>query len=287
MASKKRTLKRRTQPSTKAATQSRVKTVNRYASKLITKTKKNLKLAAKQGRLQQQRNELSYIETLLGEDFESLSQARSALKREVTTVKKSLPKTLKKYTPKALTKQAKKGILKTLKKGVSEAVAGAIKFVQPPLPPRQYKQVQPHITVGKKKSFTLRELRDGDRRNVLSYLDDKLNANALDRELLKPGEQWAAQVTYRYRGTDGKTHVGYAMTYNTFPSAYTLFKRLAGYVAKEKISENQKAAWLNQIKVIRFSGEQGDYDRKKMAEVNKQQERKKKVSNQLKRKGKK
>jgi hypothetical protein len=276
----KRTLKRRNVTSTKTATKS--------ASKAIKATSNKLKKATRNARLLQQNNELQFIESLLGEDFESLSQARSALKREVKTVKKTvkkaLPKTLKQFTPKAI----KKKTLNKLKETVSNVVSnllGKPGFKHPPIPPPEVKQSQPHITVKGKKTFTLRELRDGDQRNVLTYLDDRLNANALDKLVLKPGEQWVAQVPYKYRGTDGKTHTGWANTYEVYPRAYTLFRRLAGYIVHAKISANQKSQWLNQIKIMRFSGSVPEYVANKKAQVSTQSERRKKVSKQLKKKG--
>lgn len=264
-----------------------MKRVKNFAStkatkKLISKTKKSLKDAARKGRLQAQRNELTYIENLLGEDFESLTQARNALKREVTTVKKrvtkSLPKQLKKVTPKNI----KKTVLKSLKKTISKATSELLKPIYQPKE-HPYKQSQPRIDVSpKKRIYTLRELKDGDKRSVMEYMQDRLNANALDRELLKPGESWAAQVRYKYRGVDGKTHDGYANTYNIYASSYALFKRLSGYVEHSKISANKKAEWLNQIKIIRWNGTDANYKAKKNAEVSKQNERRKKVSKKLK-----
>jgi hypothetical protein len=284
---KKRTLKRSGNTAQKAAVNRAKKTLKKSASKTasntrkqIENTKRTLKKAVAQGRKNQERNESQYIENLLGEDFESLSQARAALKREVTTVKKkvskSLPKQLKKFTP----KEVKKQVLKTAKKAVTETVKQAVRIVSP------VKLSQPHIDVSpRQKSYTLRELKDGDRRAMFAYLEDRMNANALDKALLKKGETWAAQIPYKYRGMDGKVHEGYSSTFEVYQSAYALFRRLSAYGAKREKKATKTSEWLNQIKIVKFGGTTGEWKKKKGAETKKQNERRKKVSKKLKSKG--
>ena len=283
----KRTLKRRTTTTTKAVSKaaSNTRTLAKKQAadtkKQVAVTKRTLKRVASKVKKQANNNELQFIESLLGEDFESLSQARAALKREVT-IKKTVKKTLKKTNIKAVKKQ----VLKKTENAIASVVSKAIKAFNPK--DRPAKLSQPHIDVtARQKIYSLRDLRDGDRRKVMSYLEDRLNANALDKALLKPGERWAAQVSYKYTGLDGQIHTGYAKTYETYPGAYSLFKRLAGYITNAKITETQKASWLNQVKILKFDGPIEEWTAKKSAEKAKSDTRRGKVSKKLKKKGKK
>jgi hypothetical protein len=274
----KRTLKRLTSPVQQTATKQRTlsKKQSQVTSKQIKSTSKSLKLAAKRGRELAEQNELRYIERLLDEDFVSLSQARRALKKEVIPAKKRVTKSLPKQLPKTL-KSAKKTVLKTAENVISKVTTAIIK---------PFKQSQPHITVSKtEKSYTLRDLKDGDRRAIIDYLGDRLNANALDKALLNLGESWAARVSYRYTATDGIVKTGYANTHNIYDSAFKLFQRLSGYVEHAKISATQKAQWLNQIKIVKFGGSGEEWKAKKQVETAKQDTRRAKVSKILKKKG--
>lgn len=251
MASK-RKLKRRNKIITKS--------VNKAATQAIAKTKRNLKAAAKAGRLRAQRDELQFIENLLGEDFETLSQARTALKRDVSRADKSRKKAVKKFLPKHLTtKSLKKQALKGIKEGVSK-ITQTILGGRPPSPAfdkskRPFKQSQPHIDVTKRqKIYSIRELRDGDKRAVMAYLEDRLNANALSKELLGKDEKLVAQVTYRYRGKSGRVLTGYANTYETYPSFASLFMKLSDYGTKSLKASGKRAEWLNQIKIMKWDG---------------------------------
>lgn len=259
----KRTLKKQAANSRKQLAQS---------TKQIAATKRTLKRTTKSST-----NLLKEYNRLLGEDYDSLAAAKRAFKRETVSVKKAIPK------------QIKRTALKSIKSAVSSATKKAIEVTRSvvhPTPVSQSKQSQPHIDVSRnQKVYTLRDLRDGDKRNVLAYLDDRLNANALDKALLKPGEAWAAQVQYRYTGTDGKIHTGYAKTYQIYDSSYALFRKLAGYVENAKLTPNQKANWLLQIKIMKFGGSETEWKATKQAEKNTQDVRRKKVSKQLAKKG--
>ena len=264
----KRTIKRRTSPSTKAVAKQRT-----LARKQVAEGRKQI--AATKRTLRKQTKDLqSQIERLLGEEYDSLAQAKRALKRESKPVKSKLPKKLK------------KAALKNIKSAVSSVTRAftekAVTLKHAPIE-KPTKQTQPHIDVTpSQKFYSLRELRDGDRRKVTEYLDDRLNANALDKALLKPGESWAAQVSYTYTGLDGKTHTGYARTWNIFAGASALFRRLAGYVENAKISPTQKANWLNQVKILKFGGSGAQWTKEKEAERAKSNDRRKKVSKKLK-----
>lgn len=273
-----------------------VAAANKAGKQAILTTKRTLKRAVSQGKKQQQNNELQYIERLLGEDFENLSQARRAMTSEVKTLRrkatkkekpivtfKQLSKVLpKRLTPKAIKKSAL-GVIKESVKQVTKAIVTQAKEIAHP-----FKQSQPHITVSPSaKIYTMRDLKDGDRRAIGEYLQDRLNANALDKVLLQPGESWAATVSYRYTATDGKVKTGYANTHHIYANAYALFKTLSGYVEHAKISANQKAQWLNQIKIVKFGGSGNEWKAKKEKETIKQDVRRKKVSAKLRKKGKK
>jgi hypothetical protein len=209
---------------------------------------------------------------MLGEEFDSLAQARRALKRESVPVKKAVKKQLPKQYPKS--------IIQSVIKPLAVPQKLITKFESPA------ELHQPKITVSpKQKVISIRELKDGDRRKITDYFDDRLNANALDKALLKPGERWAAQVEYRYTGKDGKIHTGYAKTYDTFPSAYSMFKRLSGYMKHAKVSANQKANWMNQIKVIKWGGTEAAWDAAKKKEKAASDKRRKAVGKLI-RKGK-
>ena len=259
MASK-RTLKRRKGPL--------IKSVNSAASKAIKKTGRDLKKAAAAGRRQAEANELAYIERILGEDFETLAQARRELKKNVTTnksaisrlenqlksqvnktIKKTLPKQLKKLNP----KRAKKTLLKTVQDAVTETTSRVINAFDPNNRPS--KLSQPHIDVTvNRKIYTLEELKDGDKRAIRTYLKDRLNANELTKQLIKPGEAIVAQVSYTY--TDhktGKVKTGYANTYEVYDSFYALFLKLSEYGNKAKKSLNKTAEWLKQVKIMKWN----------------------------------
>ena len=271
----KRTLKRRKSPSSV--------TVNKAASKAIKKTGRDLKKAAAAGRRQAEQNELAYIERILGEDFESLSQARRELKKNITTNKsaitrlenqlnKSINKTLKKTLPKQLKKlnptRAKKSVLKTVQDAVTETTSRVINAFDKSK--RPYKQSQPHIDVTpSRKIYTIEELKDGDKRAIRTYLADRLNANALTRELLKPGEAIVAQVSYTYKDhKTGKVKTGYANTYEVYESFAALFLKLSEYGSKSLKSLNKTAEWLKQIKIMKWNETSSSNPAKKNARNN-------------------
>jgi hypothetical protein len=234
------------------------KTANKAGKAALSKTKKTLKNVARQARLNAEQNEIAYIEKLLGEDFENLTQARRALKDNIIPSRKKLPKHIKISTPKSV-KQAKKGILKGLKEGVSKATQAILKPGQKGFIPPS-KLSQPHVDVKRtQKVYTIRELRDGDRRKIAAYLDDRLNANALTQQLKQPGEMFVAQVSYRHRGKNGRVVTGYANTYEVYDSLFALFQKLSEYGNKglkkgSFKSENKRAEWLNQIKIMKWDG---------------------------------
>ena len=267
MATKKRTLKRRGSPSKN--------TVNKATSKALKQTSNKLKKAAAAGRKQAEVNELAYIERILGEDFESLSQARRELKKNISTdkrqitrlqnqlnkdVKKAVTKTLPKSLKKA-TNKIKQPILTTVRESVADTTKRTLEKLGTIVRPS--KLTQPHIDVtSRQKVYTLQELKDGDRRAIMSYLQDRLNANELTKQLLQPGERIVAQVTYTYKGKNGAVKTGYANTYETYESFYQLFQKLSAYGTKSlkgtktfnSKSPNKVANWLNQIKIMKWNG---------------------------------
>jgi hypothetical protein len=254
----------------------------------------------RKGRIQAERSELSHLENILHENFTSLSEARSALRRETTSnrreisrlrksitlarkkeqqniqrvmrqefpslaqARKAIPKFLKQLEP----KQVKKDILKALGRGVQEVTRKILTKTEHPS-----KLSQPHIDVKRRKSFTLAELRDGDKRAIDKYLKDRLNSNALDKVLLKPGEFYAAKIPYSYIGKDGKRHTGYANTYNIYQGIQSLFNRLSEYASRNKVSDRSNAKWLNTIKIVKFNGSASEYKADKIAEVNKRKKK--------------
>lgn len=147
--------------------------------------------------------ELQRIENLLGEDFESLAQARKALKSETSDV---VPKAAREV-----------------------------------------------IKLGEKRSYTIRELKDGDRRAINAWLNDRANAEDIQKVVLKRGEVWGAESSHQYLGTDGKTHKGVARTWQSYGNLDQLFKRLSEYVTFGKFqSQQSQDSFVNSIKVIRF-----------------------------------
>lgn len=97
----KRTLKRRVDAAVQAA--KKVVTKQRtLARKQVSKTEKQLQATKRTLKrttnelLRRTNNELQEIERMLGEDFESLTQARAALQRESKPITKKLPKKLSK-----------------------------------------------------------------------------------------------------------------------------------------------------------------------------------------------
>lgn len=160
--------------------------------------------------------ELRKIERLLGEDFDTLAQARRALKRE--------------------SKPVSEKAFQNAKTRADEA-----SFKVPKLPV--------------KKSYTVRELNGNQRRALTTLLSDKKTADEINAQLLKPGENWGATIQYDYTGRDLETHKGQARTYQLYGRLDQLFNKITGYIEhglKQKLSQRKIDDFLKNIKIIRW-----------------------------------
>lgn len=151
----------------------------------------------------QNAQELTRIEDLLGEDFESLAEARRALKSDTKDV---VPKAAREV-----------------------------------------------IKLGNKRSYTIHELKDGDKRTITAWLNDRATAEEIQNVTLGRGEVWGAETTHEYLGTDGKTHRGIARTWQSYGNLDQLFKRLGEYITHGKFgTDKSRDSFINSIRVIRF-----------------------------------
>lgn len=183
--------------------------------------------------------ELAQIERLLGEDFDSLAQARRALNKESKPVKQSSPKSSKKSIPKRIT-------------------PAPTQQQETPVPLRK-----PYEFDNSQRAYTVRDLRRGEKQEIIKWLQD-YNATRRIQALKKPGEFWAAEIPYRVN--DKRTGVktsGIAKTYNIYSDVFALFGTLSGYATrsknKERKSDEAIKRWLNSIKIVRFKGSDSSY----------------------------
>lgn len=215
------------------------------------------KLARTKSAVSSDVKELRKIERLLGEDFDTLAQARRALKRE------SKPITQKAY------KVAKK------KEQVTRALAAPVSL--PKLP--------------SKKSYTIKELNGEQRRKLTDLILDKNTAIQLNDKLLKPGEQWGGVIPYDYTGRDLVIHKGQARTFKLYSNLEDLFKEITRYITyglKQKATNARIREWLSDIKVVRWGSadktlreNRQEWKAKKDAEVVAQNTRRKAVSTRI------
>lgn len=164
--------------------------------------------------------ELRKIERLLGEEFDTLAQARRALKRESKPVSERALKTAK------------------AKAQVKRALAAPSK-----LPAK----------LPNKKNYTIRELNGSQKRALNTLIYDNQTAIQLDDKLLKPGEQWGAIVPHKYTGRDLEQHTGHARTFQLYGRLDQLFKKLTEYAQHGmKLTKAKREKFLSDIKIVKW-----------------------------------
>ena len=233
--------------------------MNKSAKEQLKRTNNRIKDAARKGRLQAQQNELQYIENLLGEDFESLRQARSALNREVRSVgkrnKKQVTNIVKDVTKfvKQVTKAVptKKRILKQLEKGISKVVESSFNKVA-----ETFKLPVPKINK-KRKAYTLEELSAEDKQSIYAFMQDTRYTEQIDRAFYTPGTSYGAEIPYSVTTNDGRNITGWSKTFVTYPTFNALFRVLSEYAVKASrkgVASPAIKEWLKHIKIVKWSG---------------------------------
>jgi hypothetical protein len=168
--------------------------------------------------------ELRKIERLLGEDFDTLAQARRALKRESVPAKKQSP--VKKSAPSPARKSA------------------------PPSAPKN-KSINSVSTSGKNE-FTLQELKPKQTRTINAFLKDDATADQISAAELAPGQLWGAEISHEYTDIKGRTQVGHAKTLKLYTNLRQLFKKLSEYLAHGKMTPAQKREFISGIKIVKY-----------------------------------
>lgn len=221
---------------------------------MASKRKRSLKRAPSKNGSGKRALTLEQIEELLGEEFETLAQAQRELQR---SAKKELPKRLHKLVddsklrPETKPKGRRKHLPKNLPAVKPSPVVQRIEQ-----PERKQKPIPTPKRDAKKKSYTIHELKTGQRKSVINFLNDEANAKQLTDNLLKPGEYIGLEIPNRYTGLDLKVHKGYARSYALYSDFGKAFKRLSNYVTFGKFGRGgtniPRDAFIESIKVIKF-----------------------------------
>lgn len=233
--------------------------------------------------------ELQSIENLLGEDFESLAQAKRALARESkAATKKVVQKQRKTADQSKVQIKATNKRIKTLTKSNAQEIArirrqarslekqlqktreslGAMLLKattekKQKRAAREAKSKRP-LKTESNRPYTLREMSVQARQSVQSLLNDHDQSVQLDK-VLRPGQWFVAEIPYRYVGADGRVHTGYSKTYKVYDNAFSLFDTLTGY-GQESRSELSQTRFLNNIKILEFDGTPADWKKIKDTE---------------------
>jgi hypothetical protein len=108
-------------------------------------------------------------------------------------------------------------------------------------------------SAGKKKQYTIKELKGNQKKAVVSWLRDEANAQQLTDALLGPGEYIGMEIPNRYTGTDLKVHKGFAKSFALYSDFGKAFKRAANYIEHGTFGNGMsRNDFVNSIRIIKF-----------------------------------
>jgi hypothetical protein len=208
----------------------RVKDANKYIARTLKMVEKT---RAQQEQIQEK--ELAKLERFLGESFETLSEARSALVKQTAKP----------------TKREKLAFLSVEKEHAEQAAKRAKAPEQKKRSLRRAAQIDLEITGRKlnpeKKSYKVRQLSEAESQSVLDFLTDKKTFSDAGLGYLKPNERITVSVPYRFYGPNGREHMGRAIGRKVFRNWAEFQAYLMSY-----ISEDETEDWLGDIEIIKF-----------------------------------
>ena len=218
----------------------RIKDTQRYIARV---NKTIAKTQAKQAAAQEK--ELEKLERILGETFESVTEARSAFrkqtskptKREVLAYQQTERKRELEAAKKATTEKSKKRHLRRAE--------------------NLERQIESRKLDHKKHSYSVRDLSAKENAAVLDFLTDKKMFIDVGKNYLQDNERIIISVPYHYKGTDGRTHTDRALGHKVLNNWSDLQRYLLSYFDEDSTEE-----WLGSIQVMKMPSTYTDRDHK-------------------------
>ena len=203
----------------------RIKDANKY----IAKTLKNIaRTSREQEKIQEK--ELEKLERFLGESFETLEEARSALGTQ--------------------TRKA------TKREKLSEALR--LRQSKSPIAQRQAVRLEREVSGRKldtrKPAYTIRQLSELEHQQVIEFLSDKQSFDKVGLDYLQPNERITVSVPYTYIDGNGRRKTGYGIGRKVFKS----WTDLRAYIIRQYFGDEidtDTEDWLGRIEIIKFPTE--------------------------------